>query len=642
MPAVVRRGTSTNFAKSLEPLEPRRLFTGVTLITHGFGGSASDWVAAMGNAIAAQGGPLASQPRYLMTATDGGSSSNPITVTSTRLGPPPANWGSSEIIVLLDWSAMAGSFPFGGHHRPTGEVGFAVADKLLANFSIPDLPTPLAQLPIHLIGHSRGASLISELAKDLGQHGVWVDHETFLDPHPVDGVNDPLGFNFGDAPMRVYDNVQYADDYWRTDGNGTSFDFTGEPVNGAYNLQLSEAILSNGGGSIEHSDVHLWYHGTIGPPYSDTDGSITIGPNWYDPPQGPRDSTGFRYTMIGKGTRPAAGVKSAGAPRVATTLAVSGVNVWDDVQITNLLSDGTLSEGGTILVKTTFEDRSAGGTRDATLTLGLDRDDNPYNGAFSAGSIATSALSSDALDVNLSTTGLSGRFRVYAKISNGTNTRYYYAPGVATINAAGADKTWVGPASGGLWSDANNWSPAGVPATTQTAAIHASDVTLTADTMIAGLTLSGGASLNVGDRDLIVNYGGSSSPIETLRSAIVSGRSASAAGIYSPAAKSSGGVTTLGYGEASDVRMLSGSQTALFDGFTIDATTVIVKYTYTGDADLSGRVDGDDYFRLDSHLLSASPVAPGWSWGDFDFNRKLDGDDYFLIDSNLARQGVVL
>ena len=35
----------------------------------------------------------------------------------------------------------------------------------------------------------------------LGQHGVWVEQVTTLDPHPVDGINDPL-FNFGDPANR--------------------------------------------------------------------------------------------------------------------------------------------------------------------------------------------------------------------------------------------------------------------------------------------------------------------------------------------------------------------------------------------------------------------------------------------------------
>ena len=71
---------------------------------------------------------------------------------------------------------------------------------------------------------------------------------------------------------------------------------------------------------------------------------------------------------------------------------------------------------------------------------------------------------------------------------------------------------------------------------------------------------------------------------------------------------------------------------------------MLVKYTWVGDANLSGVVDGDDYFLLDSEASrGASPSAPptplfGAYNGDFDLNGRVDGDDYFLIDSVMGRQ----
>jgi hypothetical protein len=73
-------------------------------------------------------------------------------------------------------------------------------------------------LPIHLIGHSRGASLMVGLTKRLGEKGIWVDQLTGLDPHPVDGHNDFLDLDFGDTPMASYVNVVYSESYWRTNG----------------------------------------------------------------------------------------------------------------------------------------------------------------------------------------------------------------------------------------------------------------------------------------------------------------------------------------------------------------------------------------------------------------------------------------
>lgn len=60
---------------------------------------------------------------------------------------------------------------------------------------------------------------------------------------------------------------------------------------------------------------------------------------------------------------------------------------------------------------------------------------------------------------------------------------------------------------------------------------------------------------------------------------------------------------------------------------------VVVKYTWGGDADLNGELNGDDYFAIDSNALAQTP---GFHNGDFDYNGVIDGDDYFIIDSNIT------
>jgi hypothetical protein len=584
-----------------------------------------------------------------MTATDTGTNTGPITVTAARISgaPAPADWGSREIIVLLDWSALAGSFPFGGHHRTTAEVADAVAAKLLAANSIPDLATPLAQLPMHLLGHSRGASLVSELARGLGQRGVWVDQLSYFDPHPVDGVRDPsifgTPFNFSDAAMHVYDNVIFADNYWRTEGD-TSLDFTGEPVNGAYNLQLTESVMTGTGYSVEHSDTHLFYHGTIGKPggpFANSDGGASIGANWYSPPHPSRETTGWRYSRIAaSGTRPSAGLKFSGAARDALALTATGANVWDNVQINGLLSDFTLAQGQSIVVSAQWADLN----HDGTISIGLDRDDNPYNGVFSRGGAAfvTSSLGGDTSLVSLDTTTIAGRFRVYAKVSNGTNTRYFYAPGRATITASNADNTWVGPTSGN-WSDGGNWSTSSVPSPAQRVAIFDSAVTLVSSARIAALHLNDTAKLDLRANSLIVDYpvAGPSS-FASLSSQIALARGESGdwdgpSGITSSIAATSGGLTTLGIGEAAAVYGLAPNETVAVAGQTADGTSVVIKYTYAGDANLDGTIDGGDYGVIDNFVQV--PGASGYFNGDFNYDGIIDGGDYGIIDNNIQAQG---
>ncbi len=55
-------------------------------------------------------------------------------------------------------------------------------------------------------------------------------------------------------------------------------------------------------------------------------------------------------------------------------------------------------------------------------------------------------------------------------------------------------------------------------------------------------------------------------------------------------------LTTLAVAAASDVKNISGAQTALFGGLTVTPTDTLVMYTYGGDANLDGKIDADDYF----------------------------------------------
>jgi hypothetical protein len=216
-------------------LEPRVLLAGVTIITHGFWSDASEagWMDSMARAIAERGEGIDATV-YRVVLTDGGNSSNPVEVdtlstqllrgpfpTGSTLGPAPNN---PEIFILLDWSTMAGEFRWdprtwlGGHHRSTVDVAQAIVPRLLdGNLGLLGLTTPLAQMPFHLIGHSRGGSLVAEMAYLLGKRGVWVDQVTTLDPHPVDGVNEPadidLLLRWGDSTPKRWSNVAFFDNY---------------------------------------------------------------------------------------------------------------------------------------------------------------------------------------------------------------------------------------------------------------------------------------------------------------------------------------------------------------------------------------------------------------------------------------------
>jgi hypothetical protein len=72
-----------------------------------------------------------------------------------------------------------------------------------------------------------------------------------------------------------------------------------------------------------------------------------------------------------------------------------------------------------------------------------------------------------------------------------------------------------------------------------------------------------------------------------------------------------------------------------FGGQPVAGGDVVVAYTFAGDADLNGRLDGDDYFQIDSHR-GATGSAVSYHHGDFNYDGAIDGDDYFILDANLG------
>src|SRR6185295_3037688 len=98
--------------------------------------------------------------------------------------------------------------------------------------------------------------------------------------------------------------------------------------------------------------------------------------------------------------------------------------------------------------------------------------------------------------------------------------------------------------------------------------------------------------------------------------------------------------TTLGAIEAADYQSIYG-QDSTFDGEVLDNTAVLIKYTYYGDANFNGKVDGADYAKIDASFNQQSTLGniSGWFNGDFDYNGKIDGADYALIDAAFNSQG---
>jgi len=402
-----------------EPLEPRTLLSGVTLVAHGqASGGLAAWVPAMADAIEAR----LAEPvtRLAITVTESGGS---VTASAVMSGPAPDATASGEIIGYIDWSSLAG-----GLFSPTNdtyEVADAVAALMLSPTGVPGFGHALVELPIHLLGHSRGASLISEIARDLGRAGVWVDHLTMLDPYP----------RSGDAPAGVAQTVAFADNFYQT----SSFIVNGFPIDGAIDRHLPSMTGGyTSGTDPNHSDVHLWYHGTIKTEGDAFDGEATLAdadrPSWYDAGEALGQTAGFYYTRFEGGPLPAAGLhpalggtESREAPDDANATQPSIVSFGFGSALPN-----SVISGARVPLDFIADDADSG----ATITFVLDTDRNPYNGNDAAtigmssiGATPGAALSTGSFDWLTAGTA-SGTYFVSARISDGSHTRYAYSDSI--------------------------------------------------------------------------------------------------------------------------------------------------------------------------------------------------------------------
>ncbi|HIK95888.1 MAG TPA: hypothetical protein EYG03_28415, partial [Planctomycetes bacterium] len=158
-------------------------------------------------------------------------------------------------IVVFDWKDESNDFDPRWDEAASDALFALLVDKQLASSDY-----------LHLIGHSRGAIVVSEATQRLLNHGFGVDHVTLLDHEKCDGTDMASA---GDP--YAWKGVGFVDNYY---GTGTSEPvcdgpLKGEPVNGAYNVNL--ATQSNivpdpdpdGNDKVSHKRVRTWYEESI-------------------------------------------------------------------------------------------------------------------------------------------------------------------------------------------------------------------------------------------------------------------------------------------------------------------------------------------------------------------------------------------
>jgi len=427
---------------------------GVTIITHGLNGNVDGWITGMATNIPNYFRfPGTNLTCYEMAFVSGGGG---YLLTAARVaGTQPFEPSSGEIVVKLDWRLLAD-----GSSYNTYQVAAAVVPALLSTNFIPELGGhALAEFPLHLIGHSRGGSLVCELSRLLGTNGVWLDHLSTLDPHPLNDPAFPLDVFVGsavDAPARTYENVLFHDEYWQD----AAFGVAGLPVAGAFVRKLTAFSGGYSGLGHQHSDVHLWYHGSLDwrVPTSDTEVSLTSSERatWWASYEQAGMNAGFNYSLIGGADR-----TSTDMPLGFGTSAIrDGFNQWWDLGagVANNRSALPANNGGWPNIiqfnRTTTNAVEQGqstplefnyqwarpNTSLATVSIYLDADRNPLNtnqillceipvpgnGASSVSFTTTNVLLA-------SSNAAPGLHAFFARITGGGRSRFLYAPELVQI-----------------------------------------------------------------------------------------------------------------------------------------------------------------------------------------------------------------
>lgn len=145
------------------------------------------------------------------------------------------------------------------------------------------------------------------------------------------------------------------------------------------------------------------------------------------------------------------------------------------------------------------------------------------------------------------------------------------------------------------------------------------------------LTIAGG-KLDLAGGNMSIDYTGTS-PLAAIRGYLKSGYNGGAwngSGIVTSSALKGKGI---GYAEASDLLGLSGASTGMWDGQTVDATSLLLKFTLAGDVTMDGMVSFADLVTVAQNYGNTSGTAV-WRKGDVDYDGNVGFSDLVAIAQN--------
>jgi autotransporter-associated beta strand protein len=377
-------------------------------------------------------------------------------------------------------------------------------------------------------------------------------------------------------------------------------------------------------------DMQANFYGAITSPSTITvDQAFTVGRITFD--------NSNRYTLSGTGPITLSDSTDASEINVRTgshTIATP-VTLASDTTITVIPTTSTLTVSSSISSSGNF-----GITQSGFGTLLLSAS-NTYAGATNVSS-GTVTITGSIASTNVSTAigaTLNAAGAVNAGLSKST---VLISDGVANI---GPNANTSGPAAVTLASIEIGSDPAS-KVTLLSSPLHANRMVLVTSGISFDSTSAG--QLDLKDNDMVI-HGSTLAAVQLL---VKSGLNQAGGGYWngpgiasSTAASDTSYLTTLAViqndnGSGNPLySTASGSALGSFDGQTTTTSDILIKYTYYGDANLDGKVNGSDYSRIDNGYLTH---LTGWYNGDFNYDGIVNGSDYTLIDNAFNRQSARL
>jgi hypothetical protein len=316
-------------------------------------------------------------------------------------------------------------------------------------------------------------------------------------------------------------------------------------------------------------------------------------------------------TLTGTSSWADGGMSGTGTTTVAAGATMSILHSIDALRLTRTLENsGTISRSGTAfpwqfangtlnnLVGGTINDSSGNTISDGGGTNAINNAGTWNKVSTNAVSIGVQFINTGSVDVQAGTLTLSGGGTNSNTMAVNNGTLSFSVPpsntGIMTTTGAGVLR--IGPYSGAFTNAGN-------------------------------INISGGGA--------VIDYG-STIPFSTIKAQILTGFANGAwngPGINSSAAAANAGLhrTAVAYAEASAIGIAS---TGSFLGGTVDNTSVLLRYTFTGDANLDGAVSTADFMKLAQNFGASGKL---WSDGDFNYDGVVNALDFNAIATNFGQ-----